>query len=86
MADPKPVPTTELELLQAIDAGNVGYYRTKSYRFWTTEDTYQVMTKDVRLLIEAGYAYREPGWRPGLGPVVLTKEGREALAKIEPEA
>ena len=83
MADgPPTLSARTVELLRHVAAENVGWRyagRGVSYRLWTSEDKYVLVTEELALLVERGLAERVNGWRHGRGPVELTPKGTWSL-------
>ena len=81
------VPRTELNLLQAIETGEITWRqagRGTSYRFWVNEDHYVTVTDAMRKVgpvyfkrcMAAGYNYVQRGY------LELTPAGRERLRDL----
>jgi len=80
--------SAECDLLGAIQAEEVGWRqdgrRGASYRRWTSEHEYVLVTRLAKRLVADGFAKQEmaAGYAFVMrGPVVLTRAGRAALTR-----
>lgn len=86
----RPAPTSsQVELLGEIARENVtfrDYGRVSSYRLWSDERSYIVVTPRVRTLIRRGWAIPVIGGRWNRGTVELTETGRLLVSAHGSEA